>query len=56
MKKTKCLRCGWGWYRRKPVAPKTCPNPKCNSPYWDTPRKIKNDDIRNDGSTHEAGA
>jgi hypothetical protein len=22
-----------------PEAPKTCPNPKCKSPYWDRPRQ-----------------
>jgi len=34
----KCLRCGWEWVPRVPT-PKTCP--KCRSPYWDRPRKMK---------------
>ncbi len=34
-----CLRCGHKWLPRRPVAPKACP--KCNSPYWNKPRKYK---------------
>lgn len=30
----KCLRCGWEWFSSQ-VKPKTCPNPKCRSAYWD---------------------
>lgn len=32
----KCYRCGYEW---RPFdiekLPRTCPNPKCKSPYWD---------------------
>jgi formate-dependent nitrite reductase cytochrome c552 subunit len=36
----KCLRCGAEWVPRSKGSPKVCP--KCHSPYWDTPRRIKN--------------
>jgi len=42
IKKVKCKRCGYEWYPRTPVAPKNCANPKCNSPYWNKDRKVKN--------------
>ncbi len=32
-----CLRCGHEWIPRSERKPGTCP--KCNSPYWDRPRK-----------------
>ena len=32
-----CERCGHEWFPRAPELPKVCP--KCNSPYWDKPRK-----------------
>ncbi len=32
-----CFRCYHTWKKRKPKNPKTCP--KCNSPYWNKPRK-----------------
>ena len=35
----KCLRCGYEWYPTTPEEPTTCANPKCRSPYWNTPRK-----------------
>jgi predicted Zn-ribbon and HTH transcriptional regulator len=36
-----CERCGHEWVKRQnsPGEPKVCP--KCKSPYWDTPRKMK---------------
>jgi hypothetical protein len=34
-----CLRCGHQWYGRKPELPVACPNRKCHSPYWNTPRR-----------------
>lgn len=43
--KFKCQRCGWEWTPKRfypdgsPRPPKNCPNQKCKSPYWDTPRK-----------------
>lgn len=40
MQKLKCTRCGHGWYPRTPESPKKCP--KCNSPYWNTPRRTSN--------------
>ncbi len=47
-----CNRCGWEFIptrvKRDDIGkileillPKTCPNPACNSPYWDKPRQIK---------------
>ena len=36
-----CNRCGHTWIPRKPQLPKNCPNPKCNSPYWNKER-VKN--------------
>jgi hypothetical protein len=37
--KLKCLRCGYEWYAKDPEKPpKTCPNPKCKSSYWDRER------------------
>jgi len=38
LKKLKCKRCGWKWVPRIPD-PKTCPNPKCRTPYWNVLRK-----------------
>ena len=35
-KKLKCLRCGHEWVPRQEDV-RRCP--KCDSPYWDTPRK-----------------
>lgn len=32
-----CFRCYHSWKRRKKTNPKTCP--KCNSPYWNKPRR-----------------
>lgn len=32
-----CFRCYHTWKRRRPNNPKICP--KCNSPYWNKPRK-----------------
>ena len=37
----KCKRCGHRWRPRTDKSPKVCPNPKCKSPYWDTPRRKK---------------
>jgi len=34
-----CLRCGGTWIPRKVQLPSYCP--KCNSPYWNKPRRIK---------------
>ena len=38
-----CLRCGYQWHPRiingKVKIPSTCPEKKCRSPYWQTPRK-----------------
>ena len=36
--KLKCLRCGWEWIPRKADV-KQCPNRKCHSIYWDTPKE-----------------
>jgi len=38
-----CLRCNYSWFPRiidgKVKIPETCPEKKCRSPYWQTPRK-----------------
>lgn len=34
-----CLRCGYSWTPELNHSPKTCPNPKCRSPYWNKPRQ-----------------
>ena len=36
-----CMRCGHRWVARGKVAPKLCPNQKCHSPNWTTPKKVK---------------
>lgn len=33
-----CARCGHTWVPRKNEPPKTCPNKRCNSPYWNKPK------------------
>lgn len=40
-----CLRCPvpYFWHPRSGSRPHVCP--KCHSPYWDVPRKIKKDKI-----------
>lgn len=37
----KCSRCGYRWFPRGPKQPGHCPNPRCNSPYWNRPRRRK---------------
>jgi hypothetical protein len=43
-----CERCGWTWHPRANARPGHCP--KCDSPYWDIPKKpalqIENDGPR----------
>ena len=34
-----CHRCEHNWHPKTPHAPQTCP--KCKSPYWHTPRRVK---------------
>ena len=34
-----CLRCANKWWPRRPQKPLRCP--RCKSPYWDRPRKLK---------------
>jgi ribosomal protein L37E len=36
-----CKRCGHKWIPKKKDVPRSCPNPKCRSIYWDRPRKKK---------------
>jgi len=36
----RCERCGHKWIPRNKQLPIICP--KCKSPYWNKPRKIKN--------------
>jgi hypothetical protein len=40
----RCERCGHEWVARQEWAdqPRVCP--KCKSPYWNLPRKVKKDD------------
>lgn len=33
----RCTRCRHEWHPRKPDKPRVCP--RCNSPYWDIPKK-----------------
>lgn len=33
-----CERCGHSWEAESAKLPKTCPNKKCRSPYWNKPR------------------
>ena len=33
-----CFRCYHHWKKRGDNPPKSCPNPKCHSPYWNKPR------------------
>ncbi len=33
-----CERCGYSWEAESAKLPKTCPNKKCRSPYWNKPR------------------
>lgn len=40
MQKLECLRCGHKWVPRIDN-PRVCPNPKCKSAWWDTPREDK---------------
>jgi hypothetical protein len=37
----RCHRCGHEWLPRQDRPPKVCPNGKCKSPYWWTPRREK---------------
>ena len=39
-RKETCVRCGH-IFTPKGLTPKTCPNPKCRSPYWNKPRRVK---------------
>ena len=39
-----CMRCGHRWVARGKVAPKLCPNQKCHSPNWTTPKKVKKEE------------
>ena len=42
VKKLHCLRCGYEWIPKyEGKIPKNCANPKCNSPYWNKPRRVK---------------
>ena len=34
-----CYRCEYKWHPRAVQPPQTCP--KCKSPYWHTPRRVK---------------
>ena len=35
----KCERCKYEWIARKKDYPRVCP--RCKSPYWDVPKKVK---------------
>ena len=45
-----CNRCGYTWLPRRRedgvTLPKSCPNKKCKSPYWDTPRTRRTNHTR----------
>jgi hypothetical protein len=36
-----CKQCGHEWILRGIKNPMRCPSPKCQSPNWNTPKKIK---------------
>lgn len=40
IKQCHCLRCGHEWFPRARGKPKACP--RCNSWYWDRPKKQDN--------------
>jgi hypothetical protein len=43
-----CHRCGKIWVPRNiNNLPKHCANHKCNSPYWDRPRRSKSNESNN---------
>ena len=48
IKKETCLRCNHKWYPKPSNGnvkkPMVCP--KCKSPYWDTPKKVKKDESK----------
>ncbi len=31
----KCIKCSWSWFQRTALKPILCPNPKCQTPYWE---------------------
>ena len=37
-----CLRCGHRWYPKQERLPIRCP--KCGSPYWNKPKRVKKND------------
>lgn len=37
--KLRCRICGHEWIRKSDSLPMRCPNPKCQSPYWDRPKE-----------------
>jgi len=43
IKKVFCHRCKYEWFPRIMTQPKTCP--RCKSPYWDTPRRKKKNEM-----------
>ena len=40
-----CYRCGKTWWPRTPSKPKRCP--RCKTPYWDRPRREKDQTPKN---------
>lgn len=42
IKKYACEKCGHAWIpKNQNKRPRVCPNSKCHSAWWDTPRKNK---------------
>ena len=41
LKELVCLKCGWKW-RPRVADVRMCPNPKCRTAFWDTPKVLKN--------------
>lgn len=44
LQKFTCERCGHSWIPRSEERPRSCPNPKCRSIYWDKPKKPSDED------------
>lgn len=46
-----CTRCGYQWYPRWGIEPAHCANRRCNSPYWNRPRRTRKEAVSNHKSS-----
>lgn len=44
IEKSRCYRCGYIWESKSKKSPAICP--RCKSPYWDRPRRKREDNIK----------